>query len=90
MDYQGLVLMIVKLIILELLPIIIKKMLIDNHRLRNNTNGFLVVEELHIWEGLIILAIILDLVLINLILTINSLILTSRRNKFNDMYHLFL
>jgi 5-bromo-4-chloroindolyl phosphate hydrolysis protein len=44
-------------------------MSIDNHQLRNNINGFLGMEGLHIWEGLIILVIILDLVLISLVLT---------------------
>ena len=69
MDKQGLALMIVKVIILELLTIVRKKMSIDNHQLRNNINGFLGMEGLHIWEGLIILVIILDLVLISLVLT---------------------
>jgi NAD(P)-dependent dehydrogenase (short-subunit alcohol dehydrogenase family) len=47
-NYLGLVLMILKLIILELLPITLKKMWVNNHQLRNNINGFWEVEELHI------------------------------------------
>lgn len=40
--------MIVKVIILELLTIVRKKMSIDNHQLRSNINGFLGMEGLHI------------------------------------------
>jgi hypothetical protein len=66
MDYLGLVHMNIELIILESLLIMLRKIMINNHRLKKSINGFGGVVELLFSRVLNMRVVILGLVLIKL------------------------